>query len=154
MKDNRWTIRSTEWQIKGVRSVGRPKRRWRDDIVGQQGAVLTSKGQRKLEDSGGGLLPALERLSICSIILWTVGAPHDVTTNLRHSSLSSAFLTVLLSPKPVHSQMLSSHRFLCLPLLLPPCTVPWRNVLSRPEDLVMCPYHCSLRCFTMVKSSL
>ena len=30
MKDNRWTIRSTEWQIKGVRSVGRPKRRWRE----------------------------------------------------------------------------------------------------------------------------
>ena len=93
-------------------------------------------------------------LSICPIILWTVGAPHDVTTNLRHSSLSSAFLTVSLSPKPVHSQMLSSHCFLCLPLLLQPCTVPWRNVLARPEDLVMCPYHCSLRCFTMVKSSL
>ena len=69
-------------------------------------------------------------LSICPIILWTVGAPHDVTTNLRHSSLSSAFLTVSLSPKPVHSQMLSSHRFLCLPLPLPPCTVPWRNVLA------------------------
>ena len=50
-------------------------------------------------------------LSICPIILWTVGAPHDVTTNLRHSSLSSAFLTVSHSPKPVHSQMLSSHRF-------------------------------------------
>ena len=86
-------------------------------------------------------------LSICPIILWTVGAPHDVTTNLR---LSSAFLTVSLSPKPVHSQMLSSHRFLCLPLLLPSCTVPWRNVLARLKDLVMCPYHCSLRCFTMV----
>ena len=41
MKDNRWTIRSTEWQTEGVRSVGRPKRRWRDDIVGQQGAVWT-----------------------------------------------------------------------------------------------------------------
>ena len=41
MKDNRWTIRSTEWQIKGVRSVGRPKRCWRDDFVGQQGAVWT-----------------------------------------------------------------------------------------------------------------
>ena len=92
--------------------------------------------------------------SICPIILWTVGAPHDVTTNLRHSSLPSAFLTVSLSPKPVYSQMLSSNRFLCLPLLLPPCTVPWRNVLARPEDLVMCPYHCSLRCFTMVKRSL
>ena len=35
MKDNRWTIRSTEleWQIEGVRLVGRPKRRWRNDIV-------------------------------------------------------------------------------------------------------------------------
>ena len=41
MKDNRWTIRSTEWHTEGVRSVGRPKRRWRDDIVGQQGAVWT-----------------------------------------------------------------------------------------------------------------
>ena len=41
MKDNRWTIRSTEWQIEGERSVGRPKRRWRDDNVGQQGAVWT-----------------------------------------------------------------------------------------------------------------
>ena len=70
-------------------------------------------------------------LSICPIILWTVGAPHDVTTNLRHSSLSSAFLTVLLSPKPVHSQMLSSHRFLCLPLLLPHCTVPWKKCLGK-----------------------
>ena len=41
MKDNRRTIRSTEWQIKGVRSIERPTRRWRDDIVGQQGAVWT-----------------------------------------------------------------------------------------------------------------
>ena len=41
MKDNRWTIRSTECHIKDVRSVRRPKRRWRDDIVGQQGAVWT-----------------------------------------------------------------------------------------------------------------
>ena len=41
MKDNRWTIRSTEWQTEGVRSVGRPTHRWRDDIVGQQGAVWT-----------------------------------------------------------------------------------------------------------------
>ena len=39
MKDNRWTIRNTEWQIKGVRSAGRQKRLWRNDIVGQQGVV-------------------------------------------------------------------------------------------------------------------
>ena len=32
MKDNRWTIRSTEWQTKGVRSNGGPKRHWRDNI--------------------------------------------------------------------------------------------------------------------------
>ena len=41
MKDIRWTIRSTEWQIKGVRSVRRPKHHWRDDTVGQQGAAWT-----------------------------------------------------------------------------------------------------------------
>ena len=36
-----WVISSTEWQIKGVRSVGRPKRRWTNDIVGQQRTVWT-----------------------------------------------------------------------------------------------------------------
>ena len=36
MKDNRWTIKSTEWQIKGVRSVGRPKRRWRVTLWGNR----------------------------------------------------------------------------------------------------------------------
>ena len=41
MKDNRWTIKSTEGHTEGVRSVGRPKCGWRDDIVGQQGAVWT-----------------------------------------------------------------------------------------------------------------
>ena len=39
-KDNRSTIRSTEWQTTGVRSVGRSKR-WTDDIVGQQGTMWT-----------------------------------------------------------------------------------------------------------------
>ena len=41
MTDNKCTVRSTEWQIKGVRSVGRPNHGWRDGIVGQQGAVWT-----------------------------------------------------------------------------------------------------------------
>ena len=35
-------LKSTEWQIKGVRSVWRPKHPWRDDIVGQHRAVWTS----------------------------------------------------------------------------------------------------------------
>ena len=41
MTDKRWTIRSTKWQIKGIRSVARLKRCWGDDIVGQQGEVWT-----------------------------------------------------------------------------------------------------------------
>ena len=53
MKENRWTIRSTEWQIKGVRSVGRPKRRWRDDIVGQQIRIVYEQGQQRAEKDGG-----------------------------------------------------------------------------------------------------
>ena len=84
MKYNRWTIRSTEWQIKGVRTIG-PKSRWRDDIAGQQGAVWTrtakdrerwrTLGQqgavwtRTAKDreswrTGGGLLPAVEGHSL------------------------------------------------------------------------------------------
>ena len=83
MKDDRWTIRSPERQIKGARSVGRPKCGWKDDIVGQQGAVWTriakdrerwtddSVGQqgavrtriakdRERWRTGGRLLPAVE----------------------------------------------------------------------------------------------
>ena len=49
--------------------------------------------------------------------------------------------------------MLSSHRFLCLPLGLPPWTVPCRIVLASPDDRVTCPYHFSLRLFTEVRRS-
>ena len=52
---------STEWQIKDGGSVGKAKRRWRDDIVGQQGTAWTRMAKdRKLEDFGRGLLPAVE----------------------------------------------------------------------------------------------
>ena len=47
--------------------------------------------------------------------------------------------------------MLSSHRFLCLPLRLPPCTVPCRIVLASPGDRVTCLCHFSLRLFTEVR---
>ena len=56
--------------MKGVRSVRRPTRHWRDDIVGQRGAAWTRGAKDReslrtlaegylmtqLEDSGGGLL--------------------------------------------------------------------------------------------------
>ena len=49
MKDNRWTIRCTEWQVRdGKRSRGRPKRRWRDDI--QQWLGVGATWSRKAKD--------------------------------------------------------------------------------------------------------
>ena len=41
MKGNGWTIRSTEWQIKGVKSARTSKHGSRDDSVQQQGATST-----------------------------------------------------------------------------------------------------------------
>lgn len=49
--------------------------------------------------------------------------------------------------------MLSSHRFLCLPFRLPPCTVPCRIVLASPNDHVTYPYHFTLHLFTEVRRS-
>ena len=58
------------------------------------------------------MVPPTISLSIYLIVLGTAGALHDLATNIRHSSRSSAFLTVSLSSKPVQSWMLSSDRFL------------------------------------------
>ena len=57
----------------------------------------------------------------------------------------------LPNSRPVHSLMLSSHLFLCLPCLLPPFTVPCKMVLARPNERETWPYHCSLRLFTIVR---
>ena len=73
------------------------------------------------------------------------GATDGLATSSLHSSRLSVSLMAAPSVMPVHSGMLSSHLFFCLPLLRPPCTVPCRIVLASPEDLVMCPYHFSLR---------
>ena len=81
------------------------------------------------------------------------GTTVDFTTSFLHSSWFSAFRSVMFHGRPVHSLMLSSHRFLCLPLRLPPWTVHCRIVLASPDDRVMCPYHFSLRLFTVVKRS-
>ena len=44
------------------------------------------------------------------------GTTVDFTTSFLHSSRFSAFRSVVFHSRPVHSLMLSSHRFLCLPL--------------------------------------
>ena len=68
-----------------------------------------------------------------------------------HSSRLSTFLKVSLSSNPVLSFILSSHLFFCLPLFLPPGTVPCSMVFASPDDLVTCPYHFSFRCLTVVR---
>ena len=81
------------------------------------------------------------------------GTTDDAATIPFHPSLSSAALRESPNPIPVHSLMLSSHLFFCLPLLLAPFTVPCRIVFVMPEALGMWPYHPSFRFFTMVRRS-
>ena len=73
------------------------------------------------------------------------GTKDDWATTFLRSSLFSAFRRASPNFKPVHSVTLSSLLFFCLPILLPPCTVPCRIMFASPVDLVMCPFHLSLR---------
>ena len=78
----------------------------------------------------------------------------DFTTSFLHSSRFSAFHSIILHSRPVHSLMLSSHRFLRLSLRLRPWTDSSRIVLVSPDDRVTCPYHFSSRLFIEVWRSL
>ena len=62
------------------------------------------------------------------------GTTDDQATSFLHFSLFSTTLWDLLNSRPVHSLMLSSHLFLCLPCLLPTFTVPCKMVLARPDE--------------------
>ena len=79
----------------------------------------------------------------------------DFTTSflLFFLSLLCAAPWDLVNSRPVHSLMLSSDIFFCLPCLLPPFTVPCKMILARPDERETCPRHCSLRFLTMVRSS-
>ena len=79
------------------------------------------------------------------------GTTDDVATIPFHPSLSSAALRESPNPIPIHSLMLSSHLFFCLPLLLAPFTVLCRIVFAMPEHLEIWPYHLSFRFFTIVR---
>ena len=82
------------------------------------------------------------------------GTKDDFTTSFLHISLFSIALWDLPNSRPVHSLMLSSHFFFCLPCLLPPFSVPCKMVLARPDERETSPYHCSLRLCMMVRRSL
>ena len=81
------------------------------------------------------------------------GTTDDFTTSFIYFSLFSTALWDLANSRPVHSLVLSSHLFFCLPCLLPPFTVPCKMVLARPDEREICPYHFSLRLFMVIRRS-
>ena len=82
------------------------------------------------------------------------GITDDFATSFLHFSLFSTALWDLPNSRPVHCLMLSSHLFLCPPCLLPPFTVPCKEVLARPDERETWPRHCSLRLFTFAIAHL
>ena len=81
------------------------------------------------------------------------GTTDEFATIPFHLDLFSAALVELAKSIPVHSLILSSHLFFCLPLFLFPFTVPCRIVFAKPEDLETWPNHLSFRFLTRVRSS-
>ena len=73
------------------------------------------------------------------------GTTDEFATIPFHLDLFSAALVELAKSIPVHSLILSSHLFFCLPLFLFPFTVPCRIVFAKPEDLETWPNHLSFR---------
>ena len=66
------------------------------------------------------------------------GTTDNFATSFLHFCLFSTALWDLPNSRPVHSLMLSSHLFLCLPGLLSPFTVPcrwfWPDLLNGKHD--------------------
>ena len=81
------------------------------------------------------------------------GTTDEFATIPFHLDLFSAALVELAKSIPVHSLILSSHLFFCLPLFLFPFTVPCRIVFAKPADLETWPNHLSFRFLTRVRSS-
>ena len=77
----------------------------------------------------------------------------DFTSSFLLFYVFSTVLWILANSRPVHSLMLSSHLFLCLPCLFPLSLCFCKMVLVRPDERETCPYHFSLRLFKMVKRS-
>ena len=63
-----------------------------------------------------------------------MGTTHIFTTSFLLFSLFSTALWDLANSRSVHSLMLFSHLFFCLPGLLPPFTVPCKTVLAKPGE--------------------
>ena len=84
------------------------------------------------------------------------GTTNDFLNSFLHFSRFSTAFWGLPNFRPVHSLILSSHLFFCLPCFLSPFTVPCKMVLAIPDEheWETFSYYCSLHFFTMVKRSL
>ena len=109
--------------------------------------------------SGIPLIPFSTINSILFFLLYPItlegrrGTTDECATIPFHLDLFSAALVELTKSIPVHSLILSSHLFFCLPLFLFPFTVPCRVVFAKPEDLETWPNYLSIRFLTRVRSS-
>ena len=81
------------------------------------------------------------------------GTTDEFATIPFHLDLFAAALVELEKSIPVHSLILSSNLFFCLPIFLFPFTVPCRIVFAKPEDLETWPNYLSFRFLTRVRSS-
>ena len=110
--------------------------------------------------SGTGSLPStIAPPDLFSILFYPItlegrrGTTDEFATIHFHLDMFSAALVELAKSIPVHSLILSSHLFFCLPLFLFLFTVPCRIVFAKPEDLETWPNHLSVRFLTRVRSS-
>ena len=100
-------------------------------------------------DKSGLIIKHLPKLAY-SILFYPItlggrqGTTDEFATIPFHLDLFSAALVELAKSIPVHSLILSSHLFFCLPLFLFPFTVPCRIVFAKPEDLETWPNHLGL----------
>ena len=79
------------------------------------------------------------------------GTTNEFATIPFHLVLFSAALVELAKSIPVHTLILSSHLFFCLPLFLFPFAVPCRIFFAKPEDLETWPNYLSFRFLTRVR---
>ena len=79
-----------------------------------------------------GIPPPPARLAFNRECRWCT--TDDFASSFLHFPLISAAVWDLANSRPVHSLMLSSHLFLCLPCLLPLFTVLCKIVLARPDE--------------------
>ena len=76
-----------------------------------------------------------------NVVMVTIGAPRTKQPFPFYLILVSHSPRASQNLNPVHSEILFSQRFFCLPLLLPPCTVLCKIVLASPANLGTCQNH-------------